>query len=98
MDEFGDRIIGCKHMLPLRTTDLTRSTLTPLHPAALASVPYGIVLVRVRVRLARHLRKLMQYLHKWIVPELGAEGQHVCLQPMIWSPNSSTERPGSSAL
>jgi len=25
-------------------------TRTPLHPAALASVPYGIVLVRVRVR------------------------------------------------
>jgi len=48
VDEFGDHITGCKHMLPLRTTDLTRSTLTPLHPAALASVPYGIVLVRVR--------------------------------------------------
>jgi len=28
-------------------------------------------------RLARHLRKLMPHLHKWIVPELGAEGQHV---------------------
>jgi len=25
-------------------------TRTPLHPAALSSVPYGIVLVRVRVR------------------------------------------------
>ena len=25
-------------------------TRTPLHPAALASVPYGVVLVRVRVR------------------------------------------------
>ena len=25
---------------------------TPLHPAALASVPYGIVLVRVRVAVA----------------------------------------------
>jgi len=31
-------------------------TRTPLHPAALASMPYGIVLVRVRVR---HLALLM---------------------------------------
>ena len=32
-----------------RDTDLTRNTRAPpLHPAALASVPYGIVLVRVR--------------------------------------------------
>ena len=27
----------------------------PLHPAALASVPYGIVLVRVRVRVRERL-------------------------------------------
>jgi len=27
-------------------------------------------------RLARHLRKLMPLLHEWIVPKLGAEGQH----------------------
>ena len=27
-------------------------------------------------RLARHLRKLMPHLHKWVVPKLGAEGQH----------------------
>ena len=39
-------------------TDLTRNTRAPLHPAALASVPYGIVLVRVRYqgRLDRRLR------------------------------------------
>ena len=28
-------------------------------------------------RLARHLRKLMPHLHEWVVPKLGAEGQHV---------------------
>jgi len=28
-------------------------TRTPLHPAALASVPYGIVLVRVRMKMKR---------------------------------------------
>ena len=37
--------------LSLPTPDLTRATRArPLHPAALAFVPFGIVLVRVRVR------------------------------------------------
>jgi hypothetical protein len=27
-------------------------------------------------RLARHLRELMPHLYRWVVPKLGAKGQH----------------------
>ena len=38
------------HTSSLDTEPHAQQTRTPLHPAALASVPYGILLVRVRVR------------------------------------------------
>jgi len=41
-----------KHRVPniRKVKPHAQHTRTPLHPAALASVPYGVVLVRVRVR------------------------------------------------
>ena len=39
------------HTSPLDTGPHAQHTRTPLHPTALASVPYGVALVRVRVNL-----------------------------------------------
>jgi len=44
--------------LPSRHWPHAQHTRTPLHPEALASVPYGVVLVRVRVRQSPNSSKL----------------------------------------
>ena len=53
-------------LAPPLSPDLIRAThARPLHPAALASVPFGIVLVRVRRRrLSGESRNLSLHLHK----------------------------------
>ena len=51
MNEAAAANYGCLPIPPLSTPTARAMHAPPLHPAALASVPYGVVLVRVRDRL-----------------------------------------------